>query len=122
MLVPSEDSNMDNERLARAHRTEGAMSAPAATASSRPPVTDSTLTSILWRLPQAGAVRNLVPHLTWRNMHHLHSIRAFDATSRSAKLASYAGARPQPACHAGRAACGRQRCARGQTAAAQSVG
>jgi hypothetical protein len=35
MLVPSEDSNMDSERLASAHRAEGVRSALPATASSR---------------------------------------------------------------------------------------
>jgi hypothetical protein len=36
MLVPGDDSNVDSERLASAHRTEGVRSALRATASSRP--------------------------------------------------------------------------------------
>ena len=35
MLVPSEDSNVDNERAASAHPADGARTVPAATASSR---------------------------------------------------------------------------------------
>jgi len=38
MLVPSEDSSMDNERLASAHRTAGIRSELPANASSFPPV------------------------------------------------------------------------------------
>jgi hypothetical protein len=36
MLVPSEDSNMESERPASAHRTEGARAALPPTDSSRP--------------------------------------------------------------------------------------
>jgi hypothetical protein len=52
MLVPSEDSNMDSERLASAHRTEGVRSALPATASSRPAMIDFNLNSVFWRLPK----------------------------------------------------------------------
>src|SRR4051794_2095548 len=88
MLVPSEDSSMDSERLASAHRTEGLRSAFPDTASSRLALIDFNVNSVCWSL-QNGAASNLVSCRAWRNAHHLHFIPALDATSRSTVLSSF---------------------------------
>src|SRR5688500_7468346 len=81
MLVPSEDSNMESERLASAHRTEGVRSALSATAASRPAMMGFNMNSLSGD-SRTGVDRDVVLCLTWRNAHHLQFIRAFDATSR----------------------------------------
>jgi hypothetical protein len=52
MLVPSEDSNMDSERLASAHRTEGVRSALPATAPSRPAMIGFNMNSVFRATPE----------------------------------------------------------------------
>ena len=48
MLVPSADSNMDTERPASAHRTEGVLSALLAVASFRASASVFTMNPFLW--------------------------------------------------------------------------
>ncbi|SJM34107.1 hypothetical protein BQ8482_380290 [Mesorhizobium delmotii] len=55
MLIPSEDSNIDNERLASAHRTEGARSGFPATA--RPASIGFNMNSVFWRLLKRSCQR-----------------------------------------------------------------
>src|SRR5207302_1805408 len=81
MLVPSEASNIDSERLASASRTDAVRPGLCSTASSRPATIAFNVNSIVWRPRKSGTDRHVVPGLTWRNPQHLHFIRAFDATS-----------------------------------------
>jgi hypothetical protein len=77
MLVPSEDSNMDNERLVSAQRIAGVRCALAATARFNfimSPGSDDS---------GNGAIRNLRLRITGRKAHHLHCIRAFNAIPQS---------------------------------------
>ncbi|MBK8535395.1 MAG: hypothetical protein IPL59_09845 [Candidatus Competibacteraceae bacterium] len=57
MLAPSEDNNMDNERLARDPRTEGVNSALPATIASRSAMLGFIINSFFGDSPN-GAVRN----------------------------------------------------------------
>jgi N-acetylglucosamine-6-phosphate deacetylase len=61
MLVPSEDSNMDSERLASAHRTEGIRSTLPTTASTRPAVVGFNMNPLCLADAQNGTVRFVLP-------------------------------------------------------------
>ncbi|GAA3132899.1 hypothetical protein GCM10017600_44590 [Streptosporangium carneum] len=54
MLVPSEDSNMDSERPASAHRAEGLRSGSSATGSSLPAMIVVNMNSVSGGLSRAG--------------------------------------------------------------------
>ena len=110
MLVPSEDSSMESERLASAHDPEAAFSPSPAIDSTWAAGTGFDMGSSLGR------------YLTWRKTQRLHFIRAFDAMSSSVARWEHVDARPQPARHARRTARGRQRRGRRPTVAAQPVG
>jgi hypothetical protein len=89
-LVPSEDSNMDSERPASAHRTERLWCAFPGTASSGSAINvfnmnylllySFTYTTLFSGDSENRTVGNIFHCLAWRKMHDLHFIRAFDAT------------------------------------------
>ncbi len=54
MLVPNEGSNIESDRPASAHRTEGVGSALPANAPSRPAMIGFNMNSIVWWLPKRG--------------------------------------------------------------------
>ena len=62
MLVPSEDSNMDSDRLASAHRTEGVRSVRPATASSHPAMSGFNMNSSAKRA-MTRSVKHLIKSL-----------------------------------------------------------
>jgi hypothetical protein len=70
---------MDMERLATAHRTEGGVRSAAPATASFLPVMIGFNKELRFLAARTWTVRDVAPCLTWRNMHHLHLIRAFGA-------------------------------------------
>jgi DNA-binding transcriptional LysR family regulator len=93
MLVPSEDSNIDIERLASGRRTEDLRAALPAPVSSRPAKNGFDMNSVPG-VSKGDCCHQSNPIEAWRKPHRSHFIRAFDATSRF--IVCYEGVMPRP--------------------------
>src|SRR3981189_1498086 len=124
MLVPSEASSMESERLASAQRTEGVGSALRAVGSSRPAIIGFDMNLAFWRLPKRSCCQepSPSPDMAERARFALYSCVWRHITIKTVLGSMHVDPRSQPACRPRCAARGGQRCARSPAVTAQPVG